>query len=280
MRGYTIAVSTGLEEVGSEGKARSTICDTCDMPMLHRNGKNLESCVICPVLKKKVLKRILNPVNTQNSYSEQVYDNSPHDVAVSDARRELLDVSKRMSYYDRPQQLQQVNDKAESELYVEGTIAVHYARAVLVDQVTEVELEGNESSMTPRILFPDDGSVEVQVVQNENSCPPEAQCVVPPPPPPSQQTPSPKGRPPLAPQSKANQNSVKSVSFQQSVVQCTNAHPVAVSALVAIQSQIEDTKNKLLNAQDPKRQMLYSDLLTKLNGALVAVQKLEEITKQ
>jgi hypothetical protein len=249
------------------------------MPMLHRNGKNLESCVICPVLKKKVLKRILNPVNTQNSYSEQVYDNSPHDVAISDARRELLDVSKRMSYYDRPQ-LQQVNDKAESELYVEGTIAVHYARAVLADQITEVKLEGNESSMTPRILFPDDGSVEVQVVQNENSCPPEAQCVVPPPPPPSQQTPSPKGRPPLAPQSKANQNSVKSVSIQQSVVQCTNAHPVAVSALVAIQSQIEDTKNKLLNAQDPKRQMLYSDLLTKLNGALVAVQKLEEITKQ
>jgi uncharacterized Zn finger protein (UPF0148 family) len=276
MRGYTIAVSTGAEEVvTSGGKANSTVCSTCDMPMLCKNGKNLESCVICPTLKKKVLKRIMNPSSSRS------FD-SPQDAAVSDARKELLDVSKRKSYYERSHQQQ--NNDLNHEWYTEGRNAVQYAKDVLADRIVDVKVEGNEN-MLPRILFPDDGSVEVTVTKHDTDQPQTKSLAVPTPPTSVKAPPSPKGRPPLAPQPPVSvkltpsQQSVKSVSNRQTPGQ-VDMKVVASSTVIAIQQQIEDTKVKLLNAQDPRRQILYSNLLTKLNGALIAVQRLEQISKQ
>jgi uncharacterized Zn finger protein (UPF0148 family) len=276
MRGYTIAVSTGAEEVvTSGGKANSTVCSTCDMPMLCKNGKNLESCVVCPTLKKKVLKRIMNPSSSRS------FD-SPQDAAVSDARKELLDVSKRKSYYERSHQQQ--NNDLNHEWYTEGRNAVQYAKDVLADRIVDVKVEGNEN-MLPRILFPDDGSVEVTVTKHDTDQPQTKSLAVPTPPTSVKAPPSPKGRPPLAPQPPVSvkltpsQQSVKSVSNRQTPGQ-VDMKVVASSTVIAIQQQIEDTKVKLLNAQDPRRQILYSNLLTKLNGALIAVQRLEQISKQ
>ncbi|KAL3795677.1 hypothetical protein ACHAWO_004262 [Cyclotella atomus] len=274
MRGYTIAVSSG-----AAGKADSTVCSTCDMPMLCKNGKNLESCVICPTLKKKVLKRILHPMSSKSSNRSV---DSPQDAAVSDARKELLDVSKRKSYYERSQQQQ--NNDTNQEWYTEGRNAVQYAKDVLADRIVDVKVEGNET-MSPRILFPDDDSVEVTVMKHDTNEPQTQSVTVPPPPTSVKAPPSPIGRPPLAPQPPASvklspsQKSVKSVSSRQPNEQI-DMNVVASSAGVAIQQQIEDTKSKLLSAQDPRRQILYSNLLTKLNGALIAVQRLEDISKQ
>lgn len=36
------------------------VCDTCSMPKLSKSSKMVEKCAICPVLKKRVLKKILN----------------------------------------------------------------------------------------------------------------------------------------------------------------------------------------------------------------------------
>ena len=269
MRGYSIAVSV---QEPTDGKPGSTVCDTCDMPMLTKSGKLLESCVICPVLKKKTLKRILNPVHDEKSSSELT--DGFQDAAIAEARNELLDVSKRKSYYERSHQQEH---KVVARAFDEGRNAVQYARDVLSDRVTVAdakdEREGNEK-VQPRILFPDDLSVEV--VQDDGTYPLEAERI--------EKTPSSSvqasnanGRPPLAPQFPA---SVKSKTSRQIVAQNPNVQVVASSTAIAIQKQIEDTKGKLLNADDPKRQMLYSDLLNKLNGALIAVEQLEEISKQ
>lgn len=36
------------------------VCDTCSMPKLRKEGRTVEKCVVCPALKKRVLKEILN----------------------------------------------------------------------------------------------------------------------------------------------------------------------------------------------------------------------------
>ena len=267
MRGYSIAVST-------EETTNSTVCNTCDMPMLTKSGKLLDSCIICPVLKKKTLKRILNPVHENQSNVELTYD-SFHDAALSEARKELLDVSKRKSYYDRSPQHE---NKVVARVYDESRNAVQHARDVLSNKVavndSDNEREGNEK-VQPRILFPDDSSVEV--VQIDDPYPLETKCV--------EKTPSSSvqascanGRPSLPPQCPA---SVRSKSSQQLTAQSPNAKVVASSTALTIQKQIEDTKGKLLlTATDPKRQILYSDLLNELNNALVAVEQLEDILNQ
>lgn len=318
MRGYTIAVATTGD---GGGKAGSTICSTCDMPMMCKRNKNLEYCVICPVLKKKVLKKILTSVN------EEVPDVTPvadaEDLAVSEARKAILDVSKRESYYKRTQP-EEGRGGATSEWYVEGRNAVAYAKDVLANKVSPYETNENQGGdeeivtvpVSPRILFPDDVSVEV--VQNDTNLMlpskqlDEIQVIAPPPP----MTPvfSPKGRPPLSPHtpcpvkpfnkvssstsqcstvSRRSHNSVSSLSSQPSSSQqnkakhssqstataCSNPQLVASSALTAIQDQMEDTKHKLMHAKDPAKQIMYADLLTKLNGALMAVKKLDDISQ-
>ncbi|KAL7519342.1 hypothetical protein ACHAWX_004109 [Stephanocyclus meneghinianus] len=303
MRGYTIAVAT----TGDEGcKAGSTVCSTCDMPMMCKRNKNLEYCVICPVLKKKVLKKILTSVNDEVPDVTPVAD--AEDLAVLEARKAILDVSKRESYYKR---IQPEKDKggATSEWYVEGRNAVAYAKDVLASKVSPYETDKNQGGdaenvtvpLSPCILFPDDVSVEV--VQNDkNLMSPskqvdEIQVIAPPPP--VAQVFSPKGRPPLSPHtpcpvkpsikvssstsqcstpSSSQQNKAKH-SSQSTATACSNAQLVASSALTAIHDQMEETKHKLMHAQDPAKQMLYADLLMKLNSALMAVKKLDDISQ-
>merc|ERR1712194_712579 len=36
------------------------VCDTCSMPKLSKEGRTAEKCAICPVLKKRVLKKIMS----------------------------------------------------------------------------------------------------------------------------------------------------------------------------------------------------------------------------
>jgi hypothetical protein len=316
MRGYTIAVATICDE---SCKAGSTVCSTCDMPMMCKQNKNLDYCVICPKLKKEVLKRILTSVNKEVSDVTPVADTE--DLAVSEARKALLDVSKRESYYSRTE-LEQGRDGAVSEWYVEGRNAVAYARDVLANKVSlhetgenQVEDEENVTvPLSPRILFPDD--VSFKVVRNDKNLllPPKQldEIIIIGPPPPMTQSYSPKVRPPLSPHtpsavkqsievssspsqcspvSRRSHNSVSSLSSQPSSSQqneakhspqstataCSNAQLVASSALTVIQDHMGDTQHKLMHAQDPAKQILYADLLTKLNGALTALKKLDNI---
>ena len=261
-RGYTIVVSAD----------DSAVCNTCDMPMLCKNGKDLKSCVVCPVLKKKVLKLILNP-------EAQSSNNNPVESPVRTARTILLDASKRKSYYDvsdeEPGLVHQEPSYNTTELYVEGRNAVQYARDVISGKIVpgneaEITAKDNGKTVVPMILFPADDEQSVEVVKN---LPPKNPPVMTPASSPSLATPSRNGRPPLARSTPSPARSAKSSSSSASIV--------ASSTVLAIQKQIIDAQCKLqMHAKDSKKQILYSDLLTKLNGALEAVEKLEEITKQ
>ncbi|KAL9182055.1 hypothetical protein ACHAXT_012398 [Thalassiosira profunda] len=86
-KGYTLADATN-------------ICESCNMPQLSASGKLVEGCVICPVLKKQVLKKILAAatpdvdIDASSFATTQSADVRTADLSLGDKSLPLADGSK------------------------------------------------------------------------------------------------------------------------------------------------------------------------------------------
>lgn len=298
-RGYTLA--SGSEAVGGNSGGVSTVCNTCDMPLLCKKSKVLNECAICPVLKKKVLKKIL----ASTSVETVTADASPDELM--EVRKALFDTDRTQSYYDRFSMEQNVTASDMGVLFHEGRDAVAYARKVLASNVVvneKAESKEGDSKVatveTKEEEVPPESSQDEQTVHRETtsiSSKPSTPTGLPPRPSPPPTPPRVAGRPPrpspssprktgklssnsslCSNSSRRSQSSrCRSPSSSNSISSvASDVHSIASAALLTIVDQIDDTKLKMMESTDVNEQIAYAELLTKLSGAAVAVKKLEE----
>ncbi|KAL7467549.1 hypothetical protein ACHAXS_007796 [Conticribra weissflogii] len=132
----------------------TAVCDACDMPKLCRSsGKALKSCVVCPVLKKKVFQKLqaaagqttslpTRPATAVDDVKKKRKDakTKKHEGTtavfdeIEEARRSLFDESKSRSYYDRNHGCEAMESSSSTRDWNEARNAVARARDVLADR--------------------------------------------------------------------------------------------------------------------------------------------------